>query len=194
LVFLIGLREREGVAEPRESACCWLCTFPRPRRGCGNVGIAERFPRTVISTALCGLRLVESRSGLNAGSVRAGQGEHWRFFPDGRLQSESSDEEAPHCETGTVLSVHLLLHENSRIRARRIRHAEAFQGIAAIGAPDGSHIGSQWFHRASTGARSVDSSADSSGGTARFGIGISSCTAACGVAFELPAFGSQHTQ
>ncbi len=46
-----------------------------------------------------------------------------------------------------------------------------FKGIAAIGAPDGRHIGGQWFHRAGPGARSVDSSADSPGRTARFGIG-----------------------
>jgi hypothetical protein len=32
---------------------------------------------------------------------------------------------------------HFLLHEDSRTRSSRIRHAELFQGVAAIGASDG---------------------------------------------------------
>src|SRR5205814_1186917 len=67
--------------------------------------------------------------------------------------------------------VHLLLHEDSRIRSRRIRHATVFQGIATIGASDGGHVGSKWFDRAGSGTSSLDSSAHLSGGTAQFRIG-----------------------
>ena len=133
-------------AEGKWEACRWLSTaFTR-----------LRFGRIAI-----GIRMLASR-----------RAEHRAIFSvRGRLQSDTSDEEALHCETGAVLSVYLLLHEDSRIRSLRIRHAELFQGIAAIGAPDGRHIGGQWFHRAGHGARSVDSSADSPGRTAQFGIG-----------------------
>jgi hypothetical protein len=90
-----------------------------------------------------------------------------------RIQSGSSDQQVLHRKTGTVLSIHLLLHEDSRIRPSRIRHAELFQGIAAICAPNGAHAGNQWFHREDSGPRSFDSSADSSGDAPRFGIGLS---------------------
>jgi Mn-dependent DtxR family transcriptional regulator len=49
------------------------------------------------------------------------------FFVGGCLQSDSRDEEALYRKTWTVLSVHLLLHKDSRIRSRRIRHAELFK-------------------------------------------------------------------
>jgi hypothetical protein len=86
------------------------------------------------------------------------------------VQSGSSDEETLYRETGTVFSVHLLLHEDSWIRSCRVRHAELFQSVATISSPDGAHIGSQWVHRPSARARSVNLSADLSGRTARFGI------------------------
>jgi hypothetical protein len=171
-------------------AWCWLFTFPwLPRLlECGNrVAISKGggkygkpdfrfpgFPRAVISIAIARLRCdriaieFEYYPGLVSGHQSTRD-----FFRGWLLKSDSSDEEALYRETGTVLSVHLLLHEDSGIRSRRIRHAELFQGIATIGAPDGSDVGSQWFHRAGTGARSIDSIADSSGGTTRFGIGIS---------------------
>jgi hypothetical protein len=98
---------------------------------------------------------------------------HFTVFAGGRVQSGSSDEEALHHKTGTVLSVHLLLHEASRMRSSRIRHAEVFQSIATLGAPDGAYVGSQWIHRAGSGTGPVDSPVDSSGDTARFGIGLS---------------------
>ena len=98
---------------------------------------------------------------------------HFAVFVGGRVQSGSSDEEALHHKTGTVLSLHLLLHEDSRIRPSRIRHAEVFQSIASLGAPDGAYVGSQWIHRAGSGTGPVDSPVDLSGDTARFGIGIS---------------------
>ena len=101
-------------------------------------------------------------------------------FVGGRVQSGSSDEEALHHKTGTVLSLHLLLHEDSRIRSSRIRHAEVFQSIATLGAPDGAYLGSQWIHQAAAGTGPVDSPVDLSGDTARFGmtvIGIQSSLA-----------------
>ena len=51
---------------------------------------------------------------------------------------------------------------------------------------------SNGFNRAGSGAGSVDSSADPSGGPARFGIGVTPCTATCAVAFEPPVSGSRH--
>ena len=98
---------------------------------------------------------------------------HLTVFVSGRIQSGSSDEEGLHHKTGTVLSLHLLLHEDSWIRSSRIRHAEVFQSIATLGAPDGAYLGSQWIHRAGSGTGPVDSPVDFSGDTARFGIGIS---------------------
>src|SRR3954447_16988139 len=77
-----------------------------------------------------------------------------------------------HHKTGTVLSVHLLLHEASRMRPSRIRHAEVFQSVATLGAPDGAYVGSQWIHRAGSGTGPVDSPVDFSRDTARFGIGL----------------------
>lgn len=101
------------------------------------------------------------RAGQRAVTVLAG----------GRVESCNGDEEALHPKTGTVSGVYLLLHEDSRIRSSRIRHAEIFQSIATIGAPDGAHAGSQRIHRAGSRTSSLDSSARLSGGTARFGIG-----------------------
>jgi hypothetical protein len=96
------------------------------------------FPRTAISTAFARLRWSNRDYGV-ACWPRKSTGD---FSVGGRVQSGSSDEEALHHKTGTVLSVHLLLHEDSRICSGRIRHAKVFQGIAALRAPNGAHAGS----------------------------------------------------
>src|SRR5260370_41336889 len=134
--------------------------FSLARQGCGNVESAERFPRAgervenlvLVFQAFHGppfpqpLRVCGGRIAIMGSSAarvacwpRKSTGD---FSVGGRVQSGSSDEEALHCETGTVLSVHLLLHEDSGIRSRRIRHAELFQGISTISAPDDAHVGS----------------------------------------------------
>ena len=76
------------------------------------------------------------------------------------------DEEALHRKTRAVHGIHLLLHEGERTAAGRGRHAELFPSHAAIGPPDGAHAGGQRLHRADSGPRPVDSSADPTRGAA----------------------------
>jgi hypothetical protein len=47
------------------------------------------------------------------------------------------------------------LIQDSRIRPSRIRHAEVFQSIATLSAPDGAYLGSQWIDRAGSGTGPV---------------------------------------
>jgi len=82
-----------------------------------RLSTGRHFPQPLPACGLIGIRMLASR-----------RAEHRAIFPvRGRLQSDTSDEEALRCETGAVLSVYLLLHEDSRIRSLRIRHAELFQ-------------------------------------------------------------------
>ena len=92
-------------------------------------------------------------------------------FASFRVQPGSRDKEGLYLKTRTVPGIHFLLHEDSRTRSSRIRHAELFQGVAAIGASDGADLGIERLHRAGSGPRALDSAADPARGTARSGIG-----------------------
>ena len=120
----------------------------------------------------------------------------WRaiiwFLASGCLQLSSSDEETFHGETGAVLGVDLLLHEDSWSPSCRIRPAELLQGIATISSPDGTHVGGERFHCPNSWSRSVNLSVNFPGRAARFGIGVISCTATSAVAFELTSFDWRH--